>query len=46
VHRLQQQLELQALELLLVVGGRRGAYRYSHTRISETSWSTSTGLVM
>ena len=49
VDRLEQQLELEALELgvagdvrLPVVVG----YRYSHTRIRERSWSVSTGFVM
>ena len=49
VDRLEQQLDLEPLELgvagdvgLPVVVG----YRYSHTRIRDSSWSVSTGFVM
>ena len=49
VDRLEQQLELEALELG-VAGDVRVpvgvGHRYSHTRIRDRSWSVSTGFVM
>ena len=41
VDRLQQEAGLDVLEL-----GRDWAHLYSHTRISDSNWSTSTGFVM
>ena len=41
VNRLQQEAGLDVVEL-----GRRAGHLYSHTLISESSWSTSTGFVM
>jgi hypothetical protein len=41
VDRLQQEAGLDVLEL-----GDGLGHLYSHTRISDSSWSTSTGFVM
>ena len=46
--RFQQQVQFQIGEFAVLGGGRtvRGNYRFSHTRINESSCSTSTGLLM
>jgi hypothetical protein len=47
VNALEEQLQLDPLEIELRFRPRRcSLYWYSHTRISERSWSVSTGFVM
>ena len=48
VDAFEQQLELERLEIQPPLGrlALRVSYLYSHTRISERSWSVSTGFVM
>ena len=47
VDALEQQLELERLGLQPPLGRRLlMLYLYSHTRISESNWSVSTGFVM
>ena len=47
IDALEEQLELERLGLQPPLGRRRlMLYLYSHTRINESSWSVSTGLVM